>query len=96
MQTGESRVCVVATWLGRAHHLFSNKAVADGAILSYIGPLVASRTSRYTYGIECNIQYSPSLADHRERGHMQFVAPSGSIRLPNAFQSILTRVCTHY
>jgi hypothetical protein len=93
MQTGESCVCVVATWLDRAHHLFSNKAVADGAVLSYIDPLVSSRTSRYTYGIKCRRRYSPSLADHQERGHTQLVSPSGAIVLPNAFQSILMKVC---
>ena len=96
MQTFESRVCVVATWLGCAHHPFSNKAVADGAVLSCIDPLVTSRTARFTYGIECNTHYLSYRADHQERGHTRYTGLSGNIMLPNAFSSILTKVCTSY
>ena len=94
MQTFESCVCVLSTRLARADHLFSNKAVADGAVLSHIDPLVTSRSSRFTYGIGCNRPYISSHADHREREHTRFNVASGTVVLPNAFQSILTKVCT--
>ena len=96
MQTFESPVCVAPMPLSRTHHFFSNKAVADGAVSSYIDPLVTSRTSRYTYGIECVASYSPSRADHRERQHTRFATPSGTIVLPNAFQSILKKARGNY
>ncbi|KAF8557817.1 hypothetical protein OG21DRAFT_1595682 [Imleria badia] len=68
-----------------------NKAVADGAVSSYVEPLVTSRTSRYMYGIKCVTRYIPSRADHRERQHTQYTLPSGTVVLPNAFQSILKK-----
>jgi len=68
-----------------------NKAVADGAVLSYIDPLVTSRTSRHTYGIQCNTSYNSSLAEHREREQTQFTLESGQKALPNAFQAILKK-----
>ena len=73
--------------------LFSNKAVADGAVSSYVSPLVTSRTSKYTYGVECIKTYNPSLSDHRDRQHTQFTVPSGDAVLPNGFKSILQKVC---
>ena len=84
------------TMICRTHHLSSNKAVADGAVSSYIDPLVTSRTSKYTYGVECFRAYDRFLSDHRERAHTQFTALSGGTALPNAFSSILKRVCTGY
>ena len=93
MQTFESRVCLVPEKSSHAHRFFSNKAVADGAVLSYIDPLVTSRTSRFTYGIECYTPYLASRAGHREREKTQFTDASGVVALPNAFQSILTKVC---
>ncbi|KAG6371752.1 WD40-repeat-containing domain protein [Boletus reticuloceps] len=71
-----------------------NKAVADGAVSSYVDPLVTSRTSRYTYGIDVVSPYNPSLFDHREREHTQFATPSGGMVLPNGFKSILLKVST--
>ncbi|KAF8132019.1 hypothetical protein EV363DRAFT_1479998 [Boletus edulis] len=68
-----------------------NKAVADGAVSSYVDPLVTSRTSRYTYGIDVVRPYNSSLFDHREREHTQFATPSGSMVLPNGFKSILLK-----
>ncbi|KAF8551602.1 hypothetical protein OG21DRAFT_255289 [Imleria badia] len=62
VQTLESPVCVFSTSLpvGRTNHFFSNKAVADGTVFSYIDPLVTSRTPRYTYGIDCVTVHNPS------------------------------------
>jgi len=68
-----------------------NKAVADGAVSSYIAPLVTSRTSKCTYGVECIRRYDQSLFDHRQRKQKQFTVPSGAAALPNAFASILQR-----
>ncbi|KAI9573194.1 hypothetical protein HD554DRAFT_2059684 [Boletus coccyginus] len=68
-----------------------NKAVADGAVSSYIAPLVTSRASKYTYGVECSCAYDQSLSDHRQRKHTRFTLPSGVTALPNAFTSILKK-----
>ncbi|KAG6370170.1 hypothetical protein JVT61DRAFT_12317 [Boletus reticuloceps] len=68
-----------------------NKAVADGAVSSYVAPLVTSRASKYTYGVACIREYDQSLPDHRERYHTQFTILSGITVLPNAFKSILER-----
>ncbi|KAF9222351.1 hypothetical protein BS17DRAFT_818684 [Gyrodon lividus] len=68
-----------------------NKAVADGAVSFYIDHLVTSRTSRFTYGVECHPYFDPHLAEHRERDHMQYTDPSGHTLLPNGFQSILMK-----
>ncbi|KAN0081557.1 hypothetical protein V8E55_009181 [Tylopilus felleus] len=56
-----------------------NKAVADGAVSSYIDPLVTSRTSRFTYGTKYR------------REHTQLTSLSGATMLPNAFASILQK-----
>ncbi|KAG9312271.1 hypothetical protein JVU11DRAFT_7574 [Chiua virens] len=68
-----------------------NKAVADGAVLSYIDPLVTSRTARYTYGVECLTPYVLAFPTHQERHCTRVLAPSGGFMLPNAFSSILKR-----
>ncbi|KIJ08851.1 hypothetical protein PAXINDRAFT_88280 [Paxillus involutus ATCC 200175] len=68
-----------------------NKAVADGAVSFYIDHLVTSRTSRFTYGVECCHFYDPSLAEHREREQARFSDPSGNIMLPKVFFSILIK-----
>ncbi|KAI9573191.1 hypothetical protein HD554DRAFT_2059675 [Boletus coccyginus] len=68
-----------------------NKAVADGAVSSYIAPLVTSRTSKYTYGVECIRAYDPLLPEHRARRHTSFTVPSGIRMLPNAFRAILQK-----
>ena len=96
MQTFESRVCTVSIRFCCTHHLLSNKAVADGAVSSFVAPLVTSRTSKYTYGIECIRTYDHSLSDHREREHRKFTLPSGATVLPKAFASILEKVCSGY
>ncbi|KAG6369856.1 hypothetical protein JVT61DRAFT_13416 [Boletus reticuloceps] len=54
-----------------------NKAIADGAVSSYVAPLVTSRASKYTYGVACIREYDQSLPDHRERYHAQFTILSG-------------------
>ena len=92
MQTSESRVCLVPVWLPRVHHPSSNKAVSDGAVLSYVDPLVTSRASRYTCGVKCRRPYVPHLPDHQERCRTRFYLPSGTTMLPNGFQSILIKV----
>ena len=87
MPTFEQRVCLVLTGVRRNSFSFLQKAVADGAVSSYIDPLVTSRTSKYTYGIKCYKTYDPSLSDHRKREYTRFTSLSGVSRLPNAFSS---------
>ncbi|KIJ04959.1 hypothetical protein PAXINDRAFT_21761 [Paxillus involutus ATCC 200175] len=68
-----------------------NKAVADGAVSFYIDHIVTSRTSRFTYGIECRRCYNSSLAEHREREETRYIDPSGNTMVPNGFSSILIK-----
>ena len=96
MPAFESRVRLASTFFWYTHLLFSNKAVADGAVSSYIAPLVTSRTSKFTYGVECIRAYDPSLSDHRERERKKFKVPSGIAMLPDAFRSILEKVFISY
>ena len=72
--------------------LFSNKAVADGAIMSYVDLLISSWALRFTYGIECTRDYVLYLPDHQRRQDAQFILPSETMVLPDAFKSILLKV----
>ncbi|KAG9312272.1 hypothetical protein JVU11DRAFT_7575 [Chiua virens] len=73
------------------HRLTSTRPSQDGAVSSYIDPLVTSRASKFTYGVECCTEYTPSRADHLKREATRFTQPSGAIMMPKAFQSILTK-----
>ncbi|KAG7091390.1 hypothetical protein E1B28_010428 [Marasmius oreades] len=70
---------------------FVNKAVADGAVSFFLDHMVSARVSRFTYGIECNVPYQPSKADHKKRSHTIFVKPSGKTALPGHFSTILPK-----
>ncbi|KAF8554802.1 hypothetical protein OG21DRAFT_1522180 [Imleria badia] len=88
---GKGAVQVLGDFMRYLIDVIFNKAVADGAVSSYVAPLVTSRTSKYTYGVECYRPYDQSLSDHREREYTQFTLPSGITVLPSAFASILKR-----
>lgn len=71
---------------------WSNKAVADGAILYILDHSVTSRISKYTYGIECAKTYDSKNPEHVARQHMQFTKPSGKISISGIFKVILDKV----
>ena len=53
---------------------------------------MSSRVARYTYGIQANIPFNPSLADHLAREDTSYENPAGEIRVPNYFSAILQKV----
>jgi hypothetical protein len=69
-----------------------NKAVADGAIIFRLHHSVSSRVARYTYGIQINESFNPSLADHLARADTSYEDLSGRMMVPNYFSSILQKV----
>ncbi|KAF9234840.1 hypothetical protein BU15DRAFT_78674 [Melanogaster broomeanus] len=69
-----------------------NKAVADGAVSSFIDHLVFAWTARFTYGTECNALYNEHDPEHVARKANAFQGITGCLEVPNAFESILEKV----
>lgn len=69
-----------------------SKAVAEGAVIYKIDHVVASRISKYAYGIECCTVFDSSRADHLARKKNRFEAPSGQISISGCFKTILKKV----
>jgi hypothetical protein len=70
---------------------FSSKAVAEGAISHILDRSVASRMSRYTYGIKCSPTFVPHDPEHVARRHMCRTRPSGNVSVPGFFVAILEK-----
>jgi len=75
-------------------HLYSNKAVAQGAIAFFLDAIVTSRISRFEYGIQMTVVYDPYNAQHAVRSSQAAFMADGMKRLPNAFSTILDEVCS--
>ena len=73
--------------------MYRNKAVSEGAVAFHMDHNVTARVMRMTYGVICNIDYSETNPEHAARKQMRIPRPSGRVVLPNAFSSILTKVC---
>jgi hypothetical protein len=72
--------------------LLSNKAVADGAISFYLDHRVSVRVARWTYGTNCAILFDSLDTEHRARKDTVITYLSGSMYVPNTFNSILSKV----
>ncbi|KAM5545534.1 hypothetical protein V8D89_000572 [Ganoderma adspersum] len=70
---------------------YTNKAVADGAVSFYLDHFVSSRVTKVTYGTEVCVDYHPDDTEHFARRYQKSVRPSGSVRLPNGFSTILRK-----
>lgn len=70
----------------------SNKAVADGAVSSFIDHAVTSRVSKNTYGVIQQVPYNRNDPEHVERLPVAFVDVSGATVLPNSFSVLLPKV----
>ncbi|KAL1693048.1 hypothetical protein GGG16DRAFT_123573 [Schizophyllum commune] len=67
-----------------------NKAVADGGVLFMLNGSVTTRVSRYTYGVVCEVLYSPELPDHLKRKESSYInSLSGDVYLSGSFAIIL-------
>ncbi|KAL4079085.1 hypothetical protein J3A83DRAFT_4367804 [Scleroderma citrinum] len=67
-----------------------NKAVADGAVSSYLDRLVSGRAARFTYGTGCNVTYNQFDSEHTSRRSSAFEG-FGGLELPCGFEPILTK-----
>ncbi|KAG2097232.1 uncharacterized protein F5147DRAFT_816648, partial [Suillus discolor] len=68
-----------------------NQVVANGAVSYFIDHLVSTRVARFTYGTECSVLFNPLDMEHRSRQKEVFRSVSGTLALPGAFSSILTK-----
>ncbi|PFH47363.1 hypothetical protein AMATHDRAFT_152239 [Amanita thiersii Skay4041] len=66
-------------------------AVADGAIYFYKHRYIASRITRYTYGVKSSIKFDKSNTEHRIREASKQEQHDGTFVLPNAFDIILPK-----
>ena len=71
----------------------SNKAVAVGAVSSYLDRFVTGRISRFTYGAYTGPLYDPSNTEHVKREHKSYIDPAGDKRVQDGFNNMLPRVC---
>ncbi|KAF9650947.1 hypothetical protein BDM02DRAFT_3092037, partial [Thelephora ganbajun] len=67
----------------------TSKAVAQGAIASFLDGIVRSRVSRFKYGTKISVPYNPYDAQHAERSSQAVFMADGIKRLPNGFSTIL-------
>lgn len=75
--------------------LFSNKAVANGAVLSHVNRdnhIVASRVARATYGVVCALPVKQNDKEHIRRKHQWERDPTGECYVPGYFEAKLCRV----
>jgi len=75
-------------------HVYSNKAVAQGAIAFFLDAVVTSRISRFEYGIKVCVHYEPYNAEHAMRSSQAVFMADGVKRIPGGFSTILDEVCS--
>lgn len=80
----------------RLEHLlmryYRNKAVADGALSFYLDHFVSVRVAKFSYGIECCMEFCNGDAEHQARYWKCLTRPSGREFIPGAFSEILAKV----
>ncbi|TFK50906.1 hypothetical protein OE88DRAFT_1630799 [Heliocybe sulcata] len=64
---------------------YTNKAVADGALVFYMDHVVCTRVARTMYGTKTSVAYDPNQWEHKMRSHSIFSWPSGRKALPHAY-----------
>ena len=73
--------------------MYSNKAVAVGAVSFYVDHFVTGRVSKFTYGTPCATSYKPSNPEHVKREHKSYLDPTGMKVISGCFDVMLSRVC---
>jgi len=71
----------------------SNKAVAVGAVLFYVDHFVTGRIAKFTFGAPSVTVYQPSDPEYIMREHKSWLDPEGNKRVPDCFETMLSRVC---
>ncbi|KAI0338760.1 hypothetical protein BDW22DRAFT_1337232 [Trametopsis cervina] len=69
----------------------TNKAVAEGAVIHFLGSVVAVRVARLTYGATCVKAYNPSDPEHTSRASKLTSRPSGRLTIPGGFTAMLIK-----
>ncbi|KAI0918917.1 hypothetical protein AcW1_003564 [Taiwanofungus camphoratus] len=67
------------------------KAVAEGALSSYLDHYVSARVARYAYGSRCVVPFHPVVPEHAKRADTVRFDASGSPVIPNRFSTILPK-----
>ena len=73
--------------------MHSNKAVAVGAVSSYVDHFVTGRIAKFTYGAPSSARYRRFDPEHVKREHKSYLDPAGDKQIPGHFQTMLMRVC---
>ncbi|KAJ7124054.1 hypothetical protein C8R43DRAFT_1031196 [Mycena crocata] len=68
-----------------------NKAVADGAVSSFIDHRVSVRVAKFTYGIRMSEAFNAQNVEHAKRRSKRFKAVNGDVLVPNRFSPILPK-----
>jgi len=76
-----SILLIVAVFIGRRR----NKAVADGAVASYLRGEVRSRVSKFAIGSLRSVDFDPRNADHAPRAKQAYTGNNGKLRLRGKF-----------
>ncbi|KAF9782380.1 hypothetical protein BJ322DRAFT_1010304 [Thelephora terrestris] len=70
----------------------TNKAVAVGAVSSYIDHFVKGRISKFAYGVSGWVVYNPSNPEHVNREDKVFINAAGKKCVPGFFSTMLSKV----
>ncbi|KDR70712.1 hypothetical protein GALMADRAFT_103100 [Galerina marginata CBS 339.88] len=67
-----------------------NKAVSDGAVLSYLNHSVRNRIAKFSYGVKMNVHFDANNSEHQQRVVHSFVCEvDGGRKLEGGFDVIL-------
>lgn len=68
-----------------------NKAVAEGAMVYYLGHLVTARVARLTIGTVCGVDFDEANEEHVKRKDQAKHRPSGVLTVPGKFVPLVLR-----
>ncbi|SJL14074.1 uncharacterized protein ARMOST_17529 [Armillaria ostoyae] len=68
-----------------------NTHTVYGSMSFYLNPIVTSRISNSTYGMQVNRKYNPDDPEDRKRERFMYTDTSGTVRLGNQFEVILPK-----
>ncbi|KAK1234386.1 hypothetical protein PQX77_002424 [Marasmius sp. AFHP31] len=70
---------------------FTTLTTSEGAISYYVDHIVSTRVSRFTYGINCHIDFDPENPQHVLRNMQVIRSDIGKLELHDSFHTILER-----
>ncbi|KAJ8092572.1 hypothetical protein PM082_006897 [Marasmius tenuissimus] len=69
-----------------------DRTTSEGAVGYYVDHIVSTRISRFTYGINCHIDFDPKNSQHVLRKMQVIRSDIGKLELHDSFHTILERV----